>query len=195
MKKWLVANYNMDHTCYFTNLRHHAGGGPCSTHDAFCQGNNKPDGLICGTPCQPYSRQRFKKRSSAPPTTHESYAVTFDDFFAILLDKKVKGGISEQVMGFNDKFTDAEIVGHGYGEEITTPLKLFIRRLNEEGYAASAIKLRLSDWIEEGHRDRLYIVYLNAELGGAEALSWIMQAIQEPFFFCLFFILKKQILT
>jgi hypothetical protein len=157
------------------------GHGKCSTHGgARCDVPEDAvlDCFMTGMPCQAWTRQR--DRSSAGQvanSSHRGWKVTFSDYFDILdtMKGRIRGGISEQVMGFAEPDTRSTIDLDGY----TSPLKLFQARLRERGFYSTTLKLNMGPWLDQPPRDRLYVIWVGDALGGAAAATWIQNAIQD----------------
>ena len=101
--------------------------------------------------------------------------MTFADFFGFLQAHEVLGGIAEQVMGF----ADADLSSNEHLEGHNSPYDMVVARLQALGYFVSTYRLNMSSWLHYPKRDRMYMVYLKAELGGASAIAWIDAAMQD----------------
>jgi len=88
----------------------------------------------------------------------------------------VGGGIFEQVVGFSERDLGSDrdrLQGH------SSPYGLFVQMLRSRGYSTTALRLNMSCWVSEPPRDRLYIVYLHARLGGARGIEHIEAAVRD----------------
>jgi hypothetical protein len=155
-------------------------GGSCSMHgDGVCTIGKLSivDCFCTGMPCQPWTRFRTRDAKSCAAAEHPGWNVTFVSFFSVLdsATVKINGGISENVLGFADEDTrsGAALQGH------KSPYHLFKAELRRRGYSTTTLLLSASVWLEEPPRDRLYVVWLNDALGGAEACRWIKRTVQD----------------
>lgn len=103
-KDFVMANFsNIEH--WHPSMREQLEGANCSIHaDAaelgfHCGHDFDPDLAICGTPCQPFSRQRLKR--SAPPNQHKGYSATMEYLVPWLQSFEPKACCAEQVEGFS----------------------------------------------------------------------------------------------
>ena len=75
----------------------------------------RPDILIAGPPCKPYSRLRAKRFVAGTVKQHAAFNVTFQDFFESLDAHDPKTSVFENVLGMDDKM-------HSNSDE--TPLQM-----------------------------------------------------------------------
>ena len=153
--------------------------GKCTLHNGVCSlpDNLVIDCLFTGTPCQAWTRQRDRKGGAAPGQ-HPGWKCTFG-LLMDLLDAPwvdVRGGVSEQVLGFADpdnRSSDESLKGE------SSAFMLFVAELRRRGYKVCAQRLRMSHWLSEPERERLYIFWMKESLGGADALQWIEKSMKE----------------
>ena len=116
---------------------------------------------------------RNSEKAKCPPDKHFGWHVAFVEFFSFLDSHTVRGGVSEQVLGFEDtdhKSDPASLEG------FRSPHDLYVHKLRQRGFAVRTLKLDMNDWISAPHRARMYIVFVDASLGGEEAADWIEAA-------------------
>jgi site-specific DNA-cytosine methylase len=99
----------------------------------------RPDLLVMGTPCQPFSSMR-DQRNGVRPEGHDLYDVTFVEALAVLKKLTPLGVIAEQVLGFNqprnkgvsertymtDFIHQVQSIKDKQGQQLYTGTKVFI---------------------------------------------------------------------
>ncbi|CAE7032837.1 unnamed protein product [Symbiodinium sp. CCMP2592] len=102
------------------------------------------DLLVCGSPCNPFSRMRGKRFHQDSVMSHKSYATTFVDVFKAFEAFEPKTAVMEQTAGFGLPFDCSTS---------ETPLQRFIDGFGEckftkGGYWIVVIKCELSIWVK-----------------------------------------------
>ena len=57
---------------------------------------------------------------------------------------------------------------------------MFIARLQGLGYHTATFRLNMSTWVDDPPRDRLFVIFVKDELGGAAAIEYFKSAVQDP---------------
>ena len=85
------------HTCMLNQYENE----PCVLHPDRRQCSTAPyaDIGVCGTPCQPFSRQRVKRSAEGSVVNHMKYETTNTDVTSWLRAHMPKTAVLEQVMG------------------------------------------------------------------------------------------------
>eukprot|EP00974_Lingulodinium_polyedra_P037952 3638592-Lingulodinium_polyedra.AAC.1 len=141
----------------------------CKMCGASCHGPElRPDLMRLGPPCQPFSRCRTKSGSGqeGPPRDHAHFETCFVIAKNILMTRRPRGFILEEVLGFADKDKDSG--------------KPFVLVFQEEvaslGYTTRCVTIDVALRGQVG-RPRLFVFGLTSELGGAQAADWLAEAL------------------
>lgn len=147
----------------------------------ICEGRRKacdfefrrPHLSVGGLPCQPFSRLRNTKGTGTDEqgaSTHSKYTTIFELFRNYVANRQPHGLVLEEVVDFGRPERGAPKGGE-------TPLERLAAMLADMGYYSQALMLDTAAWIEVS-RPRLYIIAIDSECGGAEAVQWVVEQIQ-----------------
>jgi hypothetical protein len=125
--------------------------GPCILHpsEGFCQVTRKSsDCLIGGMSCHPFSSGRGNIKET-PPHMHPDYKLVNDDYFALLDNGHHKGGICEEVMGWDKICPDNQIRRERCNVPgVRTYKDVWCHKLTQRGYAYACIELNNNVWFD-----------------------------------------------
>lgn len=143
----------------------------CEICGKGCRGPQKqPDLLRLGPPCQPYTTSRCKSGvgDMGTPREHSQWGTCFDITLQYLNERKPRGFILEEVLGF----------GHQDKETQQPYVVLFQREVKELGYVSRVVELNGFEW-SDVQRPRFYVFGVLEELGGAKAVDWMVESVDE----------------
>jgi hypothetical protein len=176
-RHWIRSNYCEAVPHLYEDFEDQIRRTGCVMHGALCDDPSplSVDLLVTGMPCQAWSRLRSMS-DTTKPSDHPGWKVSFQLFFEFLRTHRVRGGIAEQVLGFGDvdQRSDVEAL-----EGWSSPMQLFLHKLREAGFTVSVFRLNMTAWLRSPPRDRYYIVYLSAELGGRSGMDYIEASMQD----------------
>jgi site-specific DNA-cytosine methylase len=113
------------------------GTGHCARHGKTCEisQTSRLDCVTLGPPCEPHSSKRTSTAASAE--SHKDFATLFEDAWEFVVVHRPRGGIIEEVGGFDRK--------RGEFESCADEL---VRRLESIGYQVQKIKLNAVEFCQ-----------------------------------------------
>ena len=114
----------------------HPGEGLCKVL------RNTPDCTIGGLDCHPFTRMRMQR--DVPPHSHQQYQLVMEDYFAYLDHSMPKGGIVEEVLGFDQRIAQSQQLRER--STAATYKDLWLERLAQRGYSYVVLDLDNKTW-------------------------------------------------
>ena len=158
-----------------------AGAGHCVVCDKFhaLEPMSSMDVWVTGTPCDPFTTERREQKggtgNTGPSSEHASFRTSVFTFLEAFKNPETrpKGGIYENVPGLCQRSRDPALPPGCYSW-----MDFLLQELRGMEYAADYTMVDNNMFVKVP-RKRPYVVYLGAELGGTDALRWIMKAVDE----------------
>ncbi len=137
---------------YFKDLEHAiCRQGPCILHP--CQPvcrviRKRPDCSVGGFSCKPFSIARGNLHAQ-PPHQHPDYELVHTDFFAYTDVAQQKGGIGEEVWGWDRPCPQRQLKKERCDVEgVRTYKDAWLHKLSQRGYSWSCVGLDNETWID-----------------------------------------------
>jgi site-specific DNA-cytosine methylase len=153
------ATYGKSGSCMFSTIEEvTTRGGFCHMHSRSCALQDvRPDFVVIGPPCQPYSGMRAN-RKLVPPHCHADWPVLFVNFVEYLTEIRPHGGILEEVPGFASPVPPGKDEN---GDDLpATWLAKFLSILRSLGYWAQVLKMNNSIWTESARERFSSVTFL-----------------------------------
>jgi hypothetical protein len=125
--------------------------GPCILHptESSCKVTRKSaDATVGGMSCHAFSTARGNI-TDVPPHMHPDYKVVHDDFFDYTDEAQQKGGIAEEVLGWDKPCPENQKKREKCNKPgIITYKDMWLHKLCKRGYAYASITLDNETWYE-----------------------------------------------